>query len=53
MTDLDTLLADIADLNAALDQCHDSRQEMRLKLTLASRQRELADLRNKANARAR
>jgi hypothetical protein len=52
VSDIQQLVDEIRDLETALDQCDDSRQEMRLKLTLASRQRELADLRSKADDRA-
>jgi hypothetical protein len=44
MSDVDTLLQDIADLEAALDHADDPAQATRLRLTLASRRAQLADL---------
>jgi hypothetical protein len=46
--DLAQLLADISDLQQALDECEDPQKQTRLKLVLVSRRQQLADLRGKA-----
>jgi hypothetical protein len=47
-TDIDALLADIRDLEEALDRANDPAKKTRLRLALASRRAQLADLQRRA-----